>query len=215
MEDKIRFYYNTSEYDKIIDHLKEVSALHSSLKLYEYAIQYNHYDPQYDFYGSEVEGKFRIKISRNELSSKCKVTWRERVKDEKGKVSEEIKKEVKINPDDIDNFIYIVENVMHFRLVESYERNRVIFENNDVEVAVDEYPFGVCIQIESKSHDEKPEDIVKYWVKELGLNLSDGTTTSWDDKYEKLCIEQNIDSYREVTFDKKMPQIKNLFKVNK
>ena len=215
MKDKLRFYYNTNEYDKIVEYLKEVPALHSSLKLYEYAIQYNHYDPEYDFYGKDIDGKFRVKISRNELSSKCKVTWRERVKDEKGKVEKEIKKEVKIDPDDIDDFIYIVENVMHFKLVESYERNRVIFENNDVEVAVDEYPFGLCVQIESKSHDGKPEEIVKHWVEELGLDYAEGSDTSWDDKYEKLCIEQNIDSYREVTFDKKMPQIKTLFKVKK
>ena len=39
---------------------------------------------------------------------------------------------------------------MHFNIVESYERYRTVFENEDVEISVDEYPFGICLEIENK-----------------------------------------------------------------
>ena len=35
---------------------------------------------------------------------------------------------------------------MHFEVVESYERYRTVFENEDIDISVDEYPFGVCIR---------------------------------------------------------------------
>ena len=123
----------------------------------------------------------------------------------------EIEKEIRINPNDIDNTIYIIENVMHFTVVESYERYRTIFENNDIEIAVDEYPFGICIEIENKSIDKDPFKVVRYWTNLIGLNIDNAYRLSWDDKYEELCHEQGIDCYKEVTFDKPMPEVNNLF----
>ena len=43
--------------------------------------------------------------------------------------NKEEEKEVRINPNDIDNFLFIISNVMHFTTVESYERYRTIFES--------------------------------------------------------------------------------------
>ena len=216
MEYEVRFYYSKSEYEKIVNLLKGIPELHSNTKLYEYTVQYNHVSPEYDFYTKKVDGRFRLRISRNELNSKCKLSWKQRTKDTtKGKVNAEIEKEVRINPDDIDNFIYIIENVMHFKIVESYERYRTIFENNDIKIAVDEYPFGVCIEVENKSIDKDPEEVVKYWTKEIGLNIDESYRLSWDDKYEELCHEQKIDVCREVAFDAKMPQVKNKFIIEK
>ena len=210
MEHEVRFYYSKSELTKIIDRLKNINELHSNLRLYEKTIQYNHVDPKYDFYNKEVDGRLRLRISRNELNNKCKLSWKQRTKDTiKDKVNVEIEKEVRINPNDIDNIIYIIENVMHFTIVESYERYRTIFENNDIEIAVDEYPFGICIEIENKSIDKDPFEVVKYWTNLIGLNINSAYRLSWDDKYEELCHEQKIDCYKEVTFDKPMPKINN------
>ena len=212
MEHEVRFYYNKDEYEKIINLLKEIPELHSNLKLYEHTIQYNHSDDRYDFYTKEVDGRFRLRLSRNELGSKCKLSWKQRTKDTtKDDINVEIEKEVRINPDDVNNFIYIIENIMHFKVVESYERYRTIFENNDIEIAVDEYPFGLCIEIENKSIDKEPTEVIKYWTNKIGLDIKESYRLSWDDKYEELCKEQNIDCYREVTFDKDMPQVKNKF----
>ena len=97
---------------------------------------------------------------------------------------------------------------MHFTTVESYERYRTVFENDEVEISVDEYPFGVCVEIENKSTTKKPEDIVKKWVNRIGLNINDAYRLSWDDKYLELCEEQGIERFNEVTFDKPMPSVK-------
>ena len=212
MEHEVRFYYSKSEYEKIVNTLTLIEELHSNLKLYEKTIQYNHCDPNYDFYSKEIDGRFRLRISRNELINKCKISWKQRLTDTtKDKVNKELEKEVRINNEDIDNLIYIIENVMHFKIVESYERYRTIFENNDIKIAVDEYPFGVCLEIENKSIDKNPNEVVKYWTKKIGLNINDAYRLSWDDKYEELCRLQGIDCYKEVTFDKKMPHIDNKF----
>lgn len=212
MEHEVRFYYSKSEIEKIIEELKNIPELHSNLRLYEKTIMYNHVDPNYDFYSKEIDGRFRLRISKNNLSIKCKLSWKQRLKNTtEEKVNKELEKEVRINPEDIDNLIYIIENVMHFKAVENYERYRTIFENSDIKVAVDEYPFGICLEIENKSIDKKPDEVVKYWTKKIGLNIDDAYRLSWDDKYEELCHEQGIDIYKEVTFDKPMPKIENKF----
>ena len=212
MEYEVRFYYANSELSKIIDRLKEIPELHSNFRIYEKTIQYNHIDPRYDFYTKEVDGRFRLRVSKNDLVNKCKLSWKQRTKDTtKDAVNKEIEKEVRVNASDAENFIYIIENVMHFTVVESYERYRTIFENNDIEIAVDEYPFGICMEIENKSNDKHPEKLVKYWTDKIGLDITKAYRLSWDDKYEELCQEQGIDCYKEVTFDKQMPKINDKF----
>ena len=97
---------------------------------------------------------------------------------------------------------------MHFTIVESYERYRTVFENDDVEISVDEYPFGLCVEIENKSTKKNPDDVVLEWVNRIGLNINDAYRLSWDDKYLELCEEQGIERFNEVTFDKPMPSVK-------
>ena len=123
-------------------------------------------------------------------------------------LTKEEEKEVRINPNDIDNFLFIISNVMHFTTVESYERYRTVFENDEVEISVDEYPFGVCVEIENKSITKNPEDVVKNWVNRIGFNINDAYRLSWDDKYLELCEEQGIERFNEVTFDRPMPSVK-------
>ena len=215
MEYEIRFYYSKSEYEKIIDLLKGISRLHSNLRLYERTMQYNHSDKEYDFYNKEVDGRFRLRISMNELNTKCKLSWKQKLSESNNKVNAWLEKEVRINYDDFDEFVYIIENVMHFKLVKSYERYRDIFENNDIKIAVDEYPFGLCLEIENKSHDDDPYKVIEYWTNFIGLNMNDAYKLSWSDKYEELCKEQQIKCYKEVTFDKEMPEVKNKFVIKK
>ena len=209
MEHEVRFYFPISKYDEIIAILEKIPELHSNIKIYEKTTQYNHCNPEYDFYDKSVDGRFRLRVSRNELTTKCKLSWKRRLKDtKKGLVNVEEEKEVRINPDDIDNFVFIIENVMHFNVVESYERYRTIYENNDIEIAIDEYPFGLCLEIENKSINKNPSEVVLFWTEKLGLNIKDAFRLSWDDMYEKLCQEQHVEKYTEVAFDKPMPQVK-------
>lgn len=209
MEYEVRFYYPQEELKNIMDKLSNFEELERGFRTYEKTIQYNHCDERYDFYSQETDGRFRVRISSNDNETKCKLSWKRRLKNTtETEVNKEEEKEVRINDADIDNFLFIVSNVMHFTTVESYERYRTVFENDEVEISVDEYPFGVCVEIENKSTTKNPEDVVKEWVNRIGLNINDAYRLSWDDKYLELCEEQGIERFNEVTFDRPMPSIK-------
>lgn len=98
---------------------------------------------------------------------------------------------------------------MHLEPVESYERYRTVFENTEVEIAVDEYPFGVALEIEAKKSAKEPEKIVAAWVERLGLKLERAFRLSWDDKYRELCKKQNVSQLSHVTFGAEMPEVKD------
>lgn len=208
MKHKIRFYYPDNRYEEIIEALEEMPKLHSNLKLYEKTAHYNHCNPEYDFYADDICGRFRLRISHNELNTKCKLTWKRRLLGSTEEIINEERKEIRIEPDDIDNFVYIIENVMHFKLVKTYERYRTIYENNDIEIAVDEYPFGICLEFENKSINKEPEEVVLEWIKKLGLDISKSQNYPWDEMYEKLCKEQKVKVYNDISFDKPMPHVK-------
>lgn len=208
MEYEVRFYYPSSEVNNLLDKLSELKELEKKPRTYEKTIQYNHSDPRYDFYSKEIDGRFRLRLSKNIEESKCKLSWKRRLPNTtENLVNKEEEKEVRISYDDVDNFIFIIENVMHFKVVDSYERYRTIFTNEDVEISIDEYPFGIALEIENKSSTKNPEEVVMNYASKLKLNIKDSYRLSWDDKYVELCKEQNKEIYNEVTFDKDMPSI--------
>lgn len=210
MEYEVRFYYPSESIESLINMLSGFNDLNKGLRTYEKTIQFNHCDPNYDFYSKEIDGRFRFRISSNEEVSKCKLSWKRRLPSTRETdVNKEEEKEVNIPYEDLDNFLFIVSNVMHFNVKESYERYRTVFTNDDVEISVDEYPFGVALEIENKSETKNPEDVVREWVSKIGLDINDSYRLSWDDKYEELCKDQNIERYNEVTFDKQMPSVKS------
>lgn len=208
MEYEVRFYYPSSEVNNLLDKLSELKELEKKPRTYEKTVQYNHSDPRYDFYSKEIDGRFRLRLSKNIEESKCKLSWKRRLPNTtENLVNKEEEKEVRISYEDVDNFIFIIENVMHFKVVDSYERYRTIFTNEDVEISIDEYPFGIALEIENKSSTKNPEGVVMNYVSKLKLNIKDSYRLSWDDKYVELCKEQNKEIYNEVTFDKDMPSI--------
>lgn len=208
MEYEVRFYYPSSEVNNLLDKLSELKELEKKPRTYEKTVQYNHSDSKYDFYSKEIDGRFRLRLSKNIEESKCKLSWKRRLPNTtENLVNKEEEKEVRISYEDVDNFIFIIENVMHFKVVDSYERYRTIFTNEDVEISIDEYPFGIALEIENKSSTKNPEEVVMNYVSKLKLNIKDSYRLSWDDKYVELCKEQNKEIYNEVTFDKDMPSI--------
>lgn len=208
MEYEVRFYYPSSEVNNLLDKLSELKELEKKPRTYEKTVQYNHSDSKYDFYSKEIDGRFRLRLSKNIEESKCKLSWKRRLPNTtENLVNKEEEKEVRISYEDVDNFIFIIENVMHFKVVDSYERYRIIFTNEDVEISIDEYPFGIALEIENKSSTKNPEEVVMNYASKLKLNIKDSYRLSWDDKYVELCKEQNKEIYNEVTFDKDMPSI--------
>jgi len=85
--------------------------------------------------------------------------------------------------------------------VESYQRYRNVFCNDEVEIVVDKYPFGIALEIENKSKIKNGEEIIRKWLNILNLNIQESFKLSWDDKYTSLCKTQGIEPVKDVIFD--------------
>lgn len=210
IESEVRYYYSLSEEQKIVDYLKTISDLEYKGKFYEKTIQYDHPNPEYSFYSKDVDARFRVRITQNNELKKCMISYKQRM----GKVSVDdvnTEKEVELSivPEEYDNLVFLLENVLKLKLIESYERYRYVFSNVDVEIVVDVYPFALALEIENKSLDKDPKTVILYYLQKLGLALEDSYKLSWDDKYEELCLEQNVEKYNIVEFKKKMPEYLN------
>lgn len=209
MEYEVRFYYPSDMYDDLVDKLSNISDLQKGYRTYEKTMQFNHCDARYNFYSKEIDGRFRFRISSNDERNEAKLSWKRRLPTTTNSlVNKEEEVEVHILYDEVDNFLYLIENVMHFTLVESYERYRTVFINYDIEISVDEYPFGVALEIENKSKDKNPEDVILYYTNLLELDINRAYRLSWDDKYAELCKKEGKKIYKNVSFDKDMPHIK-------
>ncbi len=216
METEVRFYYSTNSKDKIIDYLKTFKELNYIGRFYECTDQYNHPMKELDFYSKNIDGRFRVRKKIGENISKCMITWKRRLKDNVNElIHKEEEIEVSINSDEYDNLCLLLTNVLHLDLIESYERYRSIFSNDDIEIVVDEYPFGICIELENKSKTKDAEEVIKSYLDRLKLNINDAYKLSWDDKYAELCKEQNKIIESIVSFNKEMPKISNNFNIKK
>ena len=167
---------------------------------------------EFDFYDKKIDGRFRVRKTIGENISKCMITWKRRLKDnDKELIHKEEEIEVSINPDEYDNLCLLLESVLHLNMVESYERYRSVFTNEDVEIVVDEYPFGLCIEIENKSKNKDADKVIEEWIEKIGFNINDAYRLSWDDKYSELCNQQNKKVENIVRFNKDMPVIDTIF----
>ena len=210
MEYEVRFYFSNKKLKSILQRLRSFIELNSPGRTFEKTIQYEHPCPEFSFYQKSVDGRFRLRETRDENSEKCKLSWKRRLPEtHSGEINHEEEVELTIKSEETDNFVFLAEKVLHLEPIESYERYRTIFENAEVEIAVDEYPFGVALEIEVKKSAKEPEKIVAVWVEKLGLKLERAFRLSWDDKYRELCEKQNVSQLKHVTFGAKMPEVKD------
>ena len=206
MEYEARYYYPKKELNNLINKLDNIKELTKENRLYEKTIQYDHPNTDMSFYSKEIDGRFRIRISKNDEISKCMISWKRRL-NKSSSVNEEEEVELTIKYEEYNNLIFIIENVLKMKPIESYERYRTIYHNNEIEISIDEYPFGIALEIENKSNSKSPKEIVEKWAQILNLDINDSYKLSWDDKYTSLCKQQNMPVFKDVTFDKEMPNI--------
>ncbi len=213
METEIRFYYSTDSKESIIKYLKKFKELKYSGRFYEITDQYNHPMKEFDFYDKKIDGRFRVRKTVGDDISKCMITWKRRLNNKKELIHNEEEIEVNIKAEEYDNLCLLLNNVLHLEKIESYERYRSVFSNEDVEIVVDEYPFGVCIEIENKSKSKNAEDVINEWINILKFDINKAYKLSWDDKYAELCKLQNKKIESIVRFDKDMPQVNETFNI--
>ena len=210
IETEIRFLYSLSEEEKIINYFKSFNELTYMGAFNEKTLQYNHPMKEYNFYSKEIDARFRLRITAGQNYQKTMITYKRRLENfliEDINTEEEV--EVEVTNDSTENLIYLLENVLHMTLVESYTRTRHIFKNDDIEVAVDIYPFMIAIEIENKSKDKEPKAVILYYLSLFNFSLEESYRLSWDDKYDELCNEQNIKKENHVDTTKQMPTYNN------
>ena len=144
MEYELRYYFNKSKKEEIINKLKNIDGIKMEDRCYEKTIQYDHPCSDMSFYSKEIDGKFRIRVSKNDELSKCKISWKRRLDMITNGVNKEEEVELNINYEEYDNLMFIINNVLKMKSIESYERYRTIFVNDEIEIAVDEPRQNKC-----------------------------------------------------------------------
>ena len=210
IETEIRFLYSLTEEEKILSYLNKFQELTYKGCFDEKTIQYNHPIEEYNYYSKEIDARFRVRITKNNEIKKTMISYKRRGENFLNEeINSEEEVEVSINYNDTDNLLYLLKDVLHMELVESYERRRHVYSNDDIEVVVDIYPFMIAIEVENKSKNKDPKAVVLYYLNLLGFNIKDSYRLSWDDKYEELCKEQTIKQENIVDNTKEMPKYEN------
>ena len=210
MESEVRFYYSNDKYEELNNMLKKYESLNYEGCFFESTIQYDHPMSQRSFYKKETDGRFRVRTSRemNTGVSKAKISWKRRIPETfQGMVNNEVEVELNFKYNELKSLIFLLEDVIQMKKIESYERYRNVFYNNDIEIVVDKYPFGVALEIENKNIKKNPNETILFWIKKLDLDINKAFRLSWDDKYTQLCKEQNIEIYKNVKFGLPMPKV--------
>ncbi|MCL4392671.1 class IV adenylate cyclase [Patescibacteria group bacterium] len=108
-----------------------------------------------------------------------------------------IKREIEYEVEVSDfNIMEKILKMMEFTKTTSYERYRTYFHKNNVEVMIDEFPYGVFIEIEGNENN-----IIKI-SNDLGFNMKNNLTDSCDTIYTKRCIEKGIEPSKHILFNK-------------
>ena len=210
MEEELRYYYDFDKYETLIEKLKKYNELKYDGCFYELTTQYDNPCIEDTFYNKKIDGRIRVRCSKNikTKQSKSKISWKKRTNNtSNGLVNKEEEVEVNFQFEEFDKLVFLLENVIKMKNIESYERYRNVFHNEDIEIVVDKYPFGIALEIENKSKLKTAEETVLFWVKRLGLKQEDAFRLSWDDKYTELCKQQNIEIFKHVKFDLPMPKV--------
>ena len=108
-------------------------------------------------------------------------------------IKKEIEYETKVSDFDIMEKIF---GMMEFTKTTSYERYRSYFHKKDVDVMIDEFPYGVFVEMEGN------EGVIIELSKELGFNMEDNLTDSCDTIYTKRCILKGIEPSKHILFNK-------------
>ena len=207
MEEEIRFYFKEEEYENLLNRMKNISnieGLEYEGCYLELTVQYDHPEEENTFYSKKIDGRFRLRSSIHIKTDeeKSKISWKRRLPDNKNEdinIEEEI--EVELKEGQLENLQILLEKIIKMKRVESYQRYRNVFCNNDVEIVVDKYPFGIVLEIENKSNIKSGKEVIKKWLNILNLDIQESFKLSWDDKYTSLCKAQGIEPVKDVIFD--------------
>jgi adenylate cyclase class IV len=207
-EKEIRFYFPANKFNLLKNKLKNIEFCES---YYEMTKMYNNPNPKYDFYNPSIDGRLRLRYGislENKTKSFGLVSWKQRIpKYSKELIRKEKEVEFTFDIKDIDNVKNIIENILRCPLVSSYERRRHYYSTSNFSITLDEFPFGLMLEIEFKKNNINNTDINDL-LKLFNLRIEDASFLSCDDMYKNLCLKNNKKNKPDILFsDKDMPRL--------
>lgn len=144
----------------------------------------------------------QISQGKNDKNSKIEFSYKRRIK-ANGGIKQEEEIETKFVAD-IDLFFQIL-NKMGYEITTSYERYRETYENDNVKITLDEFPFGYILEIEGS------KEYIDATCKLLNLDIEKSYPLSCDDVYVELCEKEGIKPQDHILFNNlEMPQLNQL-----
>ncbi|MCC7160668.1 nucleoside monophosphate kinase [Candidatus Nomurabacteria bacterium] len=188
--------------------LLEKKCIELGLSLISHVYEKNqNFDRDNIFEKDDARLRLRTKIAdMNEQEKSFEFTYKKRLNTDNG-----IKKETELNY----NFssVQSSENLLDlFKIIglvekDSYERMRKTFKNDEIQITIDEFPFGYIVEIEG---DE--EMVVKY-DNILNMNNFVQYSLSCDDVYAELCKKKGVKPKTHILFgDRDMPKLEKYIK---
>ena len=115
MEEELRYYYGFDKYETLIEKLKKYNELKYDGCFYELTTQYDHPCIEDSFYNKKIDGRFRVRCSKNikTKQSKSKISWKKRTNNtSNGLVNKEEEVEVNFQFEEFDKLVFLLENVI-------------------------------------------------------------------------------------------------------
>lgn len=184
-----------------------IEILAEKLSLSKVSDQYEknqNFDNNDTFEKEDARLRLRTK-TRNEGSiiSDFEFTYKKRISIEKG-----IKKETELNynfsSEQSSKNLIAIFKIIGLSERDSYERIRKTYANNNIQLTIDEFPFGYIIELEGQ------EDKILDYEKKLGMENYIHYEKSCDDVYKELCVKKGVTVKKHITFDDlEMPQLED------
>lgn len=146
-------------------------------------------------YGTGVgpdEKKFRLRIEDSMGNINYEVVSKYKIQ-ERDKFVASIE-EVFYKGDDKEDAISAIKKFGNYNEENSYEKIRLTYEKNDLELDVDIYPYGVVLEIEGDIEASKE------FINKLGLNLSEATNENADELFVKWAQKWKLPEFWETRF---------------
>lgn len=210
IESELRFFISHQE----LKHLQiKLRPFNNRGRFHEVTIMYDNPNPIHTFYSPEIDGRLRLRVATpsddKSIGEYGLVSWKQRIPESKNElVRHEKEVEFDFNPSQLPYVQAIFENILNCPRISSYERYRSHYEANKIHITLDEFPFGLMLELElNKSISKTDEtDILNTMLFELGISMKSASLYSCDDMYRELCRKKGVTPKSDILFsDKDMP----------
>lgn len=187
-EIELKYKIPSSEFSELKDKLAQFE---SKGRKYEKNIMFDNEQQSMQ----KLDARLRVRLISEDKDDKEKtieIAYKRRLAIENGiKKEEEIEVDFKTEP---EIFILILNKMGYFKTT-SYERYRETIIVNNTKVTIDEFPYGMVLEIEGEGEE------IKSVAQDLDLKDDNLYSLSCDDLYIELCRNKGIVPKRDILFD--------------